>query len=193
MAWSALLGGLIGAGIPAWLAFLALRRGRQSADAEAFGPAVLLLDRVHPARVTMNASADREAEAAKWAELRGQLDLARERLLIVSAGNPRRNVRELARTAEVKLTTAFEASGWAVHDLILNRDNPEWITRAQQSHSEAESAMRKLIAANFARGLLWSHPRGDQGGLRRHLPKLRSQPRPRDTGDRQDSDPDSQR
>jgi hypothetical protein len=192
MDWSALLGGLIGAGIPAWLAFLALRRGRQSADAEAFGPAVLLLDRVHPARVTMNASADREAEAAKWAELRGQLDVARARLLIVSAGNPRRNVRELARTAEVKLTTAFEASGWAVHDLILNRDNPELVTRAEQAHAEAESAMRNLIAANFAWGLSWRRSSDDQGGLRRHLSKLRSQPGPGVTDNRQDSNPDSQ-
>lgn len=193
MDWSALLGGLIGAGIPAWLAFLALRRGRQSADAEAFGPAVLLLDRVHPARVTMNASSDREAEAAKWAELRGQLDVARERLLIVSAGNPRRNVRELARTAEAKLTTAFEASGWAVHDLILNRDNAEWVTQAQQAHAEAESAMRNLIAANFARGLSWPRPSDDQGGLRRHLQKLGSQSGSGVTDSREDSKPDSQR
>jgi len=52
MDWSALAGGLIGAGIPPILAYVGLRRARQSADAEAFGLAVLLLDRVHPERVT---------------------------------------------------------------------------------------------------------------------------------------------
>ncbi len=110
MDWSALIGGLIGAGIPAVLAYLGLHRARQSADAEAFGPAVLLLDRVNPDRVTMNLNADAAAEAPKWAELQRQLDTARERLLVVSAGNPRRHVRELARAAEVKVDNAFKAS-----------------------------------------------------------------------------------
>ena len=45
--------------------------------------------------MTMNLNADAAAEAPKWAELQRQLDTARERLLIVSAGNPRRHVRDL--------------------------------------------------------------------------------------------------
>lgn len=149
MDWSALVGGLIGAGIPAVLTYLGLHRARQSADAEAFGPAVLLLDRLHPDRATMNLSPDTTAEAEKWAELRRQLDLARERLLVVSAGNPRRHVRELARAADTKVSNAFQASSWAVHDLRANRDNPGWMDHARQTHAEAEAAMRNLIDANF--------------------------------------------
>jgi hypothetical protein len=154
MDWSALIGALIGAGIPTSLALVGLRRGRQAADAEAFGPAVLLLSRVNPYRVTMNANSAHHAEYAKRAELQGQLDVARERLLIVSAGNPRQNVRELARTAEVKLNNAFKSSNWAVHDLIRNRDITPAMTRAQKDHAEAESAMRELIEANFGWGVL---------------------------------------
>ena len=86
MDWSALIGGLIGAGIPAVLAYLGLHRARQSADAEAFGPAVLLLDRVNPDRVTMNLNADAAAEAPKWAELQRQLDTARERCSLSAPG-----------------------------------------------------------------------------------------------------------
>jgi|RhiMetdeSRZDD1v2_1073273.scaffolds.fasta_scaffold13265_7 hypothetical protein len=86
MDWSALVGGLIGAGIPAILAGLGLQRTRQESDAEAFGPAVLLLDRLNPDRVAFNINPDVTAEGAKWAELQRQLDVARERLLIVSAG-----------------------------------------------------------------------------------------------------------
>lgn len=153
MDWStvlpALVGGLVGAGIPASLAYVGLRRGRQSADAEAFGPAVLLLDRVNPDRVTMNLHPDPALVAAQWAELERQLDTARERLLIVSAGNPRYRVRELARLAEVKITNAYKASGWAIRDMQANRDNPEWMDHARKVHAEAAAAMEKLISANF--------------------------------------------
>jgi hypothetical protein len=149
MDWSALVGGLIGAGIPGLLVVLGLLRARQAADAEAFGPAVLLLDRVNPDRVMINASPDTAVENAKWAELQRQLDAARERLLIVSAGNPRRHIRELARDAEVKVTNAFQASSWAVHYLLANRDNPEWMDHARKTHAAADAAMRTLIDANF--------------------------------------------
>jgi hypothetical protein len=75
--WSALLGGLIGAGIPGSFTYLGMRRSGQAADAEAFGPAVLLLDRINPDRVLINLNPDPAAEAAKWAELQPQLDTAR--------------------------------------------------------------------------------------------------------------------
>jgi hypothetical protein len=47
LGWNALIGALIGAGIPATLVYVGLHRQRQSADTEAFGPAVLVLDRVN--------------------------------------------------------------------------------------------------------------------------------------------------
>ena len=72
MDWGALIGGLIGAGIPALLAYLGLRRARQSADAETFGPAVLLLDRLNPDRMAINRNPDPGAEAEKLAELQRQ-------------------------------------------------------------------------------------------------------------------------
>jgi hypothetical protein len=153
--WSALVGGLIGAGIPAILAYLGLQLGRQSADAEAFGPARMLLYRLDPMRVTMNMSRDRDQEQAKWTELQKQLDTASERLLIVSAGNPRRHVRRLARSAEVKLSTAYQRSFFAVRDELNNRDSPDWMKEAQRAHADAMAAMDELIDANFA----WPVPR----------------------------------
>lgn len=158
MDWNALIGGLIGAGIPGTLAYVGLRRARQSADAEAFGPAVLLLDRLNPERVTIDLNPDATAEAAKWAELQRQIDVARERLLVVSAGHPRRYVRKLAQAAEVKITQAFQASGFAVVDMHANRDNLEWMNHARKTHAEAEAAMRKLIDANFGWSALGRRP-----------------------------------
>jgi hypothetical protein len=149
MDWGALVGGFIGAGIPASLAYVGLRRGRQAADAEAFGPAVRLLYRLDPVRVTFNMNPDRSREQEKWADLQQQLDAASERLLIVSAGNPRRHVRKLARSAEVKLATAYQRSSFAVQDMLDNRNNPEWLEEAQCAHAEAMAAMDDLINANF--------------------------------------------
>jgi hypothetical protein len=150
MDWGSLVGGFIGAGIPASLAYVGLRRGRQAADAEAFGPAVRLLYRLNPVGVTFSINRDRTIEQAKWAELQNQLDVASERLLVVSAGNPRRHVRKLARLAEVKLATAYQRSFLAVKDMLENRDNPEWLEEAQRAHAEAMAAMDDLIEATSA-------------------------------------------
>ena len=159
MDWNALVGALIGAGIPATLVYVGLHRQRQSADAEAFGPAVLVLDRVNPDRLTINLIPDPVAEAAMLADLQQQINLARERLLVVSAGNPRRQVRKLARIAEVKLSNVFHGSSWAVRDLQANRDNPAWVDHARKTHAEAVTAMDALIEANFAWSVLSHRPR----------------------------------
>jgi hypothetical protein len=150
MDWNALIGALIGAGIPATLVYVGLHRQRQSADAEAFGPAVLVLDRVNPDRLTINLIPDPVAEAAMLADLQQQINVARERLLVVSAGNPRSQVRTLARIAEVKLAAVFHGTSWAVRDLQAHRDNPEWMAIARERHAEAVAAMESLIEANFA-------------------------------------------
>jgi hypothetical protein len=147
MEWGALVGGLIGAGIPAVLTYLGLRRARQSTDAEAFGPALLLLDRLTPDRVAINLR-DAETEATEWAELELQRDIARERLLVVSAGHPRRRVRELAQETQVKIANAFRDSGLLVRDM-LRRDDLDLMEQARQTHAEAMTAMRELINANF--------------------------------------------
>lgn len=149
MDWSALVGGLIGAGIPAILTYLGLRRARQSSDAEAFGPAVLLLDLVHPDRVSFNVSPNQETEAAKWVALSQQAQTARERLLVVGAGHPRRRVRELAQKAQVKLANAYQASGWQANDVAKHEGDPEWRAHALEAHAEADAAMRELIDAHF--------------------------------------------
>jgi hypothetical protein len=83
MNWGALLGGLIGGSIAAVLTYIGLRRGRQSTDAEAFGPALLLLYRMEPNRIMFNINPNVEAEAARLAQLSQQTDTARERLLVV--------------------------------------------------------------------------------------------------------------
>jgi hypothetical protein len=157
MDWSALLGGFIGAGIPASLAFLGLRRQRQSTDAEAFGPALLLLDWLNPDRIAMNLS-NADAETAKWQELRRQSDTAQERLLVVAAGHPRSGMRRRATDARVKLANAFTTSGWQASDMLRNRDaNGEWMDHARKTHVEATTAMQELVDANFAWSPLSRH------------------------------------
>jgi hypothetical protein len=148
--WGALLGGFIGAGIPAWLAYLGMRRGRQATDAAAFGPAMLVLDRMHPDRILFNVSGDSDAEVTKVRELAEQTLTARERLLIVRAGHPRSRVRELADLAQVKLGNVHHALGWQVGDLLSNRDNPGWVGHYRETHAEAEATLCDLIDANFA-------------------------------------------
>jgi hypothetical protein len=191
MDWNALIGGLIGAGVPAIMVYLGLHRQRQSADAEAFGPAVLLLDRLNPDRVMINAGPDDAAEAAKWQDLQHQLDVARERLLVVSAGNPRRHLRELARAAEVKLANAFQRSSWAVRDLRTNTDNPEWVAEARRTHAAAVAAVEALIEENFGWRMFGRRPRmilaSATGKVRRR------QPRSRDNARRSGSRPRSHR
>jgi hypothetical protein len=117
--------------------------------AQAVGPAMLLLDRMNPVRVTMNVS-NAEAEQTRWKELTERVDAARERLLIIAAGHPRPEIRELAAQAQVKLANVLHASGWAVRDLLQNRSNPEWMERAQKTHEEANQALQQLIDATFA-------------------------------------------
>ena len=63
--------------------------------AQAVGPAVLLLDRMDPVRVTINVG-NAEVEEARWKELTQQVYAARERLLIIAAGHPRQYIRKLA-------------------------------------------------------------------------------------------------
>jgi hypothetical protein len=150
MSWSALVGAFIGAGIPTILGYIKALNARRMADAEAFGPALLLLDRMDPIRVTMNVGS-REVERARWEELSKRVDAACERLLVISAGHPRRVVRELARQAQRKLSNVRQASSWAVSDLLQNRDNPEWMGKARQDHEQARQALHELVEANFRR------------------------------------------
>ncbi len=148
MSWSALIGAFIGAGIPAGLAYVKLLRDRQMTDANAYGPALLLLDQMDPIRVTMNVGTP-EVEAERWKAFTQQVDAARERLLVVSAGHPRPDIRELAEQAAVKLADVRNASSWAVSDLLRNRDNAEWMDTARKTHAEARQALRNLIEATF--------------------------------------------
>jgi hypothetical protein len=147
--WSALIGAFIGAGIPTILSYIRALNARRMTNAEAFGPALLLLDRLDPIRVTMNVGS-REVEEARWKELGEQVDAACERLLVISAGHPRRDVREQARQAQVRLANVRHASAWAVSDLLRNRDS-NWMDQARQEHEQARQALHELIEANFRR------------------------------------------
>lgn len=148
MDWGALLGGLIGAGIPAILTYLGLHRARQASDAEAFGPALLLLERIDPDRVSVNVSADLDVETAKWADLAKQNEIARAGLLVVSAGHPRRRVRELAETAQIKLANAYNDSRWQADDMAHHKGDQDWRAHAKETHAEAVSAVRAVINAS---------------------------------------------
>ena len=117
----------------------------------------------------MNVSRDLEVEAAKWTDMPQKIEAARERLLVVSAGNPRHRVRELAFAAQVKLGNVHHAMGWQLSDMLTHKDNLEWVDIYRKAHAEAETTMRELIDANFAWGYLpkrWVAlaRRDDQGG-----------------------------
>lgn len=155
MNWAALFGGLIGGSIPAILTYIGVLRGRQSADADLFGPALLLLYRMQPDFVMVNITVNAEVQDARLSEVSQLTDTARERLLVVRAGHPRRHVRELADIAQVKLGRAFGAMGWQVSDMLGNKDNPEWVEHYRLAYAEADLAMRELIDANFG----WGFPR----------------------------------
>jgi hypothetical protein len=111
---------------------------------------MLLLYRMQPDRVMMNISSDFDDENANVAKLAEQTDTARERLLIVRAGNPRRRVRDLADLAQTALGNVHHAMGWQVRSMLRHEDNPEWVDHYRETHAEAETTMRKLIDANFA-------------------------------------------
>ncbi|MER5642081.1 hypothetical protein ABT095_34730 [Kitasatospora sp. NPDC002227] len=155
MDWDALVGGLVGAavgaGIPAVAGYHQLRRARQATDAEAFGPALLLLDQIHPDRVSMNVSTDPTVEDAKWVPLAKQAQVARERLLVVRAGHPRRRVRDKAGDAEVKLANAYISSRWQASDMAQHKGSLEYRETALGNHAEAVKAVTDLINANFSR------------------------------------------
>jgi hypothetical protein len=152
MNWSALIGAFVGAGVPAVLTYVKVLRDRQAVDAQAIGPAMLLLERMDPLRVMINVG-NAEVEEARWKELNQHVDVVRERLLVMAAGHPRRDIRELAKQAQMKLANVRQASGFAVSDLLQNRANPEWVEHAQETHREATDALRELVDASFARRL----------------------------------------
>jgi hypothetical protein len=102
----------------------------------------------------VNITVNAEVQDARLAEVSQLTDTARERLLVVMAGHPRRHVRELADIAQVKLGRAFGAMGWQVSDMLGNKDNPEWVQHYRVAYAEADSAIRELIDANFAWGFL---------------------------------------
>jgi hypothetical protein len=109
---------------------------------------------MQPDFVMVNITVNAEVQHARLAEVSQLTDTARERLLVVRAGHPRRHVRELADIAQIKLGRAFGAMGWQVNDMLGNKDNPEWVEHYRVAYAEADSAMRELIDANFA----WGHP-----------------------------------
>jgi hypothetical protein len=137
------------------LTYIGLRRARQSNDAEAFGPALLLLYRIQPDRVVVNINPEPSVRTVRLMELSHETDTARERLLVVSAGHPRRRIPDLADLAQVKLGNVDHAMGWRVGDMQMGKDNPEWVDHYREVYAEAETAMRDLIDTNFA----WADPR----------------------------------
>src|SRR5689334_7236325 len=78
-----------------------------------------------------------------------RVDAARERLLVISAGHPRRDIRELAEQAQVKLANLRNPSQRAVMDLLAHKNNPEGMTGALDVHGDAREALRSLIEATF--------------------------------------------
>jgi hypothetical protein len=153
MIWGALLGGLIGAGISGFLTYLGLRRTRQASDAEAFGPAVLLLDRFQPDRVMFSISRDPKRPSGRTCLNRSRRlagDYSSSGLVTLDGVSV-----TSAHAAQSKIASTYTASRWQVADMLANRDNPEWVTHFRKTHAEAQQAMDDLIEANFAWGPRW--------------------------------------
>jgi hypothetical protein len=141
---SSLLSGHIDAAIPGSLTLLGIRRRVRETDAAVFGPAMLLLNEFDPDIAAMAVLPDRQAELDRWRERATRLNSAREQLLVIAAGHPRRQVREGAERTQVALANAARSTTWVVRDITANPNNPDGMTQAR-------AALSSVVAAHFWR------------------------------------------
>ncbi len=143
---AALIGGLLGGGIPALMTYLAgqreqrdRRQDRQWLDAEVLADVYRLLVDIDPARRGMSVSRANGVEDDRWADIGQRLGDVRTRLLRLASGHPSTEVQALARKLEAELSAATTHSRHHVSDVIRGRDTPEQLQLAQDSHGHLGS------------------------------------------------------
>jgi hypothetical protein len=151
---AALIGGLLGGGIPALMTHLAgqreqreRRQARQWQDAEVLADVYRLLVDIDPARRGISVSSVDGVEDDRWADIGRRLDDIRTRLLRQASGHPSTEVQALARKLEAELAAATTHSRHHVSDLLRRRDTPEQLQLAQESHEAAMATADELDRA----------------------------------------------
>lgn len=163
----AVVGGVLGGGITAGVAWQQLRadrrrnrEDRQYQDAEVVAEAWQLLIDVDPERRGINMSADPAAEYEQWVALRERMNQVGKQLLWLAAGRPSADVRTAAGHLSSALNRAVVASEWHVRDMQAHRDPDPTLSRAQEAHAEAVALSEQLEKAigqeGAARSRLWS-------------------------------------
>ena len=155
MNWSALLsalvGGLVGGGIPAVMTYLGSRNERarrleerQWADAEVLADVRRLLYDVDPARRGANVDTRPGAEDALWTTLRQRCDDVQRRLLILYVGHPSTAIQSSAEKLAAEAAKAVVQSEWHVQDLLKNNSNDEQFRVAHKCHETALASTAEL-------------------------------------------------
>jgi hypothetical protein len=151
---AALVGGLLGGGIPGVMTYLGWhreqgerRQARRWEDAEVVADARQLLTDIDPVRCGINVNSAPGAEDARWTDLNRRRDDVRRRLLVMSTGHPSPGVRSSAKRLEVEVFNAAVQSEWHVSDLLRGRDYAEHRARAQECHESALAVCARLESA----------------------------------------------
>jgi hypothetical protein len=151
---AALIGGLVGGGIPAVMSYLAGRReqmerrqARQWQDAEVLADVYQLLVEIDPARCGMSLSTEPGVEEDRWAGIGQRLGDVSRRLLWLASGHPSAGVQAAAQKLEPELSAAATQSRHHVFDMLRRRDIPEQLQSAQQCHEVAVATADELDRA----------------------------------------------
>jgi hypothetical protein len=172
----AVIGGLLGGGVTAGVAWQQLRadrrrnrEDRQYQDAEVVAEAWQLLIDVAPERRGINISADPAVENEQWVALKERMQQVGKQLLWLAAGRPSADVRAAAGQLSSALSRAVVASEWHVRDVQARRDPEPSLSRAQEAHAEAMTLSERLEKAigqeGAARSRLWSVTRRQSQGV----------------------------
>ncbi|TMA51679.1 MAG: hypothetical protein E6J80_13145 [Deltaproteobacteria bacterium] len=148
---SALVGGLVGGGIPAVMTYLGSRHERarrleerQWADAEVLADVRRLLYDVDPTRRGANVDTRPGAEDALWTTLRQRCDDVQRRLLVLYVGHPSAAIQSSAEKVAAESAKAVVMSEWHVHDLLKKNGNDEQFDVARKCHETALASTAEL-------------------------------------------------
>ena len=129
------------------------RREQQRTDAAVLGPVMAFLVDADPDRLAINVRSDAAEQEKVMSALRERLDGIYGSLLILSAGHPSEQVRDLARKLAVAVRNNLTSASWLVNDLIRrselsNRD------KAKEDHEQARNLAEDLLGeiARYGRG-----------------------------------------
>jgi hypothetical protein len=151
---AALVGGLLGGGIPGLMTYVGWRRetrlsrqARRWQDAEVVADARNLLVDIDPARRGINANPSPGAEVALWEDLTSRRDKVRRELMVLATGHSSEDVRTLAEKLEPQLFMAAVQTQWFVRYVLAGRPDSPSRTHAETSHATADATLGELDEA----------------------------------------------